>query len=110
MKNRSMLGVIAAVLLALVGGLLLWQNSDDPESEAAVEVTVTGGASNENAEDDSASDDGDAKAQKAESSDSEEEQAEQPAKRAPQRRRRTPRAKVPNSPAELAAAAESAAD
>ena len=34
MKNRSMLGVIAAVLLALVGGLLLWQNSDDPESEA----------------------------------------------------------------------------
>ena len=40
MKNRSMLGVIAAVLLALVGGLLLWQNSDDPESEAAVEEPV----------------------------------------------------------------------
>lgn len=40
MKNRSMLGVIAAVLLALVGGLLLWQNSDDPESEAAVEQPV----------------------------------------------------------------------
>ncbi|MEM7286464.1 MAG: hypothetical protein AAF480_08950 [Actinomycetota bacterium] len=40
MKNRSMLGVIAAVLLALVGGLLLWQNSEDPESEAAVEQPV----------------------------------------------------------------------
>ncbi|MGI9622733.1 MAG: hypothetical protein ACR2PK_07850 [Acidimicrobiales bacterium] len=41
-KNRSMLGVTAAVLLALVGGLLLWQNSDSGESEAvepAVEET-----------------------------------------------------------------------
>ncbi len=34
-KNRSMLGVTAAVLLALVGGLLLWQSSDNDESEAA---------------------------------------------------------------------------
>lgn len=40
MNNRNMLGVIAAVVLALVGGLLLWQNSDDPESEAAVEQPV----------------------------------------------------------------------
>lgn len=36
-NNRSMLGVFAAVLLALVGGLLLWQNSDSPESEAVEE-------------------------------------------------------------------------
>ena len=40
MKNRSMLGVIAAVQLALVGGLLLWQNSDSSESEAQVEEEV----------------------------------------------------------------------
>ncbi len=40
-KNRSMLGVIAAVLLAMVGGLLLWQNSEgDPDSEAAAEPVV----------------------------------------------------------------------
>lgn len=37
-----MLGVIAAVVLALVGGLLLWQNSDDsPDSEAVEEPVVT---------------------------------------------------------------------
>ncbi len=35
-----MLGVFAAVLLALVGGLLLWQNSDSEESEAQVEPPV----------------------------------------------------------------------
>ncbi len=39
-SNRSMLGVIAAVLLALVGGLLLWQNSGGEESEAQVEPPV----------------------------------------------------------------------
>ncbi len=37
-KNRSMLGVIAAVLLALVGGLLLWQSSNNEESEAVEEA------------------------------------------------------------------------
>jgi pilus assembly protein CpaB len=39
-KNRSMLGVTAAVLLALVGGLLLWQNSDSSESGAVEEPVV----------------------------------------------------------------------
>lgn len=34
-KNRSMIGVVAAVLLVLVGGLLLWRNSDSAETEAA---------------------------------------------------------------------------
>jgi pilus assembly protein CpaB len=40
-KNRSVLGIIAAVLLAMVGGLLLWQNSEDnPDSEAVEEPVV----------------------------------------------------------------------
>lgn len=38
-KNRTLVGVVAAMLLALVGGMLLWQNSDSPESEA-VEAPV----------------------------------------------------------------------
>lgn len=38
-KNRTVIGVVAAMLLALVGGMLLWQNSDSPESEA-VEAPV----------------------------------------------------------------------
>ena len=33
-KNRTMVGVIAAVVLALVGGLLLWQSSGTEETEA----------------------------------------------------------------------------
>lgn len=46
-NNRSMIGVAAAVLLALVGGLLLWQSSGDGSSEAVeapvetVQVLVT---------------------------------------------------------------------
>ncbi|MFV2039050.1 MAG: RcpC/CpaB family pilus assembly protein [Acidimicrobiales bacterium] len=36
-KSRSMLGVVAAASLALVGGLLLWQSSDSTPSEAAEE-------------------------------------------------------------------------
>lgn len=41
-KNRSMVGILAAVVLALVGGLLLWQNSgDSADSEAAEEPVVT---------------------------------------------------------------------
>lgn len=87
---------------------------DDEEMDAAVEVTVTGGGNANTDDDDSSNDDdsrGNGSARKAESTESgEDDQEEQPAKRAPQRRRRTPRAKVPNSPAELAAAAESAGD
>ncbi len=90
-------------------------DEDENESESAVEVTVTGGASNENDEDDESSSDTDSRGNRAvqdlqSSGDDEEEKEEAPAKRAPPRRRRAPRAKVPNSPAELAAAAESAAD
>lgn len=33
-KNRSMIGVLAAVILVAVGGYLLWQNSDEPVTEA----------------------------------------------------------------------------
>lgn len=88
-------------------------DEDDNEQESAVEVTVTGSASNENDDDESSSESnnrGNGAAQKAEQAEAGTDEEEQPAKRAPQRRRRTPRAKVPNSPAELAAAAESAAD
>lgn len=42
MKNkRSLVGVIAAVLLALVGGLLLLQSSDEPASEAVEDPVET---------------------------------------------------------------------
>ena len=92
-------------------------DEDENETESAVQVTVTGGASNENDEDDDSSSDADSRGnqavqdlQSADDEDDDDEKEEQPVKRAPQRRRRTTRAKVPNSPAELAAAAESAAD
>lgn len=40
-SNKSMIGVIAAVVLALLGGLLLWQNSGDSESEATENPAAT---------------------------------------------------------------------
>lgn len=40
-SNKSMIGVIAAVVLALLGGLLLWQNSGSSESDATENPAAT---------------------------------------------------------------------
>ena len=39
-NNRRMIGLAAAVLLAPVGGVLLWQSSDEGESGAAGQADV----------------------------------------------------------------------
>ena len=82
--------------------------NDSGEEEADVEVTVTT-VTPPQADSDEAAAETESGGDEAQTVNAVEDE-ERPAPRAPQRRRRSPRAKTPTSPAELAAAAESAGD